>query len=187
LYADKEQWAMKRFTRAAAVLLLGIGAAVSNAMDASKLVDEATYAELKEKGQIQKSYYKQNNVTLTLAPDTELTKGAVSFWKNDYEPVFLVENLYLIPKKDLGDGTTGKNLIDKSSKIIRSVSRSARSIVLTAKAITSRKRFIVAIVSYHRVGLRVGKNSIHKLHSGSTISYNIRSVTLIPTASPFGT
>ena len=50
-------------------------------------------AELKEKGQIQKSYYKQNNVTLTLAPDTELTKGAVSFWKNDYEPVFLVENL----------------------------------------------------------------------------------------------
>ncbi|MBO5606333.1 MAG: hypothetical protein J5930_00400 [Treponema sp.] len=114
---------MKRFTRAAAVLLLGIGAAVSNAMDASKLVDEATYAELKEKGQIQKSYYKQNNVTLTLAPDTELTKGAVSFWKNDYEPVFLVENLYLIPKKDLGDGTTGKNLIDKSSKIIRSVSR----------------------------------------------------------------
>ena len=54
------------------------------AYDGSKLVDASTYAELKAKGNIQKSYYKKSNVTLSLVPDTELAKKAAKFWPRGF-------------------------------------------------------------------------------------------------------
>ncbi|MBR7080184.1 MAG: hypothetical protein IKI40_06655 [Treponema sp.] len=93
------------------------------AYDGSKLVDSATYAELKAKGNIQKYYYKQKNVKLGLVPDTELSKKAASFWNKAEEPSFVVENLYLMPKSKLGSGDPSKMTIEYASKVIRSVSK----------------------------------------------------------------
>lgn len=93
------------------------------AYDASSLVDSNTYAELKKKGQLQKTYYKKTNVQLTLVPNTALAKATTKNWTNSEAPVFIVENLYLMPKKKMGSGDSSKTTINYASKVIRSVSK----------------------------------------------------------------
>lgn len=95
----------------------------ASAYDAASLVDSATYAKLKKEGQIQISYYKKSNVKLTLTPNTPLAKAATKNWTNSEAPVFIVENLYLMPKKKLGSGDPSKTTINYASKVIRSVSK----------------------------------------------------------------
>lgn len=93
------------------------------AYDASALVDSTTYSKLKKDGQITYSYYKKTNVKLTLTPNTTLAKASTKNWTNSEDPVFIVENLYLMPKSKLGSGNPSKTNIEYASKVIRSVSK----------------------------------------------------------------
>lgn len=110
-----------------AVLTAGISFATlagAFAFEASALFSSSTYKELKEKGFIEKSYFGKEAVDITLYPDSPLGQKASKIWPEGKEnPTFVVEELYLISKKDLGDGNYSKTTIDYASKILRSVSK----------------------------------------------------------------
>ncbi len=94
------------------------------ALEASALFDADTYKELKEKGYIEKSYFGKDKVDLSLYPDSPLGRIAKNNWPAHKEnPTFIVEEVYLLSKKELGDGNYSKTTIDYASKVLRSVSK----------------------------------------------------------------
>ncbi|MBQ2530141.1 MAG: hypothetical protein II716_02685 [Treponema sp.] len=113
-----------KFAKTAAVLagLLMTSASVVFAFDAKNLVSSSVYSELKSKGSLERSYFKQPNAKPALAPNTALTNAAKNLWTSSGEPVFMWEKLYLIPKTQIGNGDVSKVSIDKVSKILRSLS-----------------------------------------------------------------
>lgn len=94
------------------------------AFEASSLFDADTYKELKEKGYVEKSYFGKEKSELSLYPDSPLGQKAKENWPaNKDDPTFVVEEIYLISKKELGNGSYSKTTIDYASKILRSVSK----------------------------------------------------------------
>lgn len=72
-------------------------------------------------GEIHRSQYREKNAALSLTPNTESARRAVSFWVGE-QPPFFVESLYLFekPAKRVGSRGAEASLI---SVILRSVSR----------------------------------------------------------------
>ena len=105
--------------------LFAFGAvAMSFAYNAKELFGAKLYNELKTKGYVEKSFFGDENAKLSLYPKTALGEQAASSWPAGQDkPVFLVEELYLIPKEKLGSGEPTKTTIDYASKVIRSVSK----------------------------------------------------------------
>ncbi len=74
--------------------------------------------ELNEKGELQRNFYGEKNISLELAPKTELGIKAKNYWQRKDDPVFIVESLYLLNKKDVSE----ENSIEKISKILTNLS-----------------------------------------------------------------
>ena len=111
-----------RFAVIAFALL--VAGSTAFALEGAVIFGSETYRELKEKGSIERSFYRDELAKLSLFPDTPAGRHAAESWKNTSEkPAFLVETLYLIPKKTLGSGDPSRTTIDYASKIIRSVSK----------------------------------------------------------------
>ena len=103
-------------------MMMTCGAAA--AFESSALFDAATYRELKEKGYIERSFFGKDSVSLSLYPDTPLGKKASHIWPAGKDsPTFCVEEIYLIPKKELGRGNYARTTVDYASKVLRSVSK----------------------------------------------------------------
>ncbi len=81
-------------------------------------LDQDIFNELINNGMVNRVYYKQDNVQLTLCPDTELGRQLINSWVSEDKPVYVSESLFYIKKPE---GSTG-NDIDLISGILRSVS-----------------------------------------------------------------
>ena len=90
------------------VLTAGISFATLSgafALEASALFDADTYKELKEKGYVERSFFGKEKFNLSLYPDSPLGRMAKDNWPaNKDNPTFVVEEAYLISKKELGNG-----------------------------------------------------------------------------------
>ena len=109
------------------VLTAGISFATLSgafALEASALFDADTYKELKEKGYVERSFFGKEKFNLSLYPDSPLGRMAKDNWPaNKDNPTFVVEEAYLISKKELGSGNYAKTTIEYASKVLRSVSK----------------------------------------------------------------
>lgn len=81
-------------------------------------LDQDIFNELINNGMVNRVYYKQDNVQLTLCPDTELGRQLINSWVSEDKPVYVSESLFYIKKPE---GSTG-NDIDLISGILRSIS-----------------------------------------------------------------
>ncbi len=72
-------------------------------------------------GEIHRSQYREKNAALSLTPNTESARRAVSFWVGE-PPPFFVESLYLFEKPANRAGAPGAEA-SRVSVILRSVSR----------------------------------------------------------------
>lgn len=89
-----------------------------------KILDQKVYSNLLDKGKIERTFYNEKNVDLSLNPKTDLAKKAITSWPVEKdEPVYIAEELFMFDKKDLSTGDISKVTIDEASKIIRSVSK----------------------------------------------------------------
>ena len=109
-------------------LLTGIVFALSmsslSAFTVEEIVNPDVIEELKAQGVVQHRFYKSGDSSIVLAPKTPLGEETAAFWPEDAEkPVFIMENLYLLKKAELGDGDVSKMDTDLVSRIIRSVSK----------------------------------------------------------------
>ncbi len=98
--------------------MFGMGSA--HAADASALLSPSLYEELKQKGALLKTYYKQPTVKPALVPNTAFAKKIAASWTGAEKPVFVAENLYLLPKSQLSSNPETVT-IEKASKILRSI------------------------------------------------------------------
>jgi hypothetical protein len=116
---------MNRFTSWFLVLLFScVSVQAAYSLGLSDIVDAQTAAELKKSGSIQKTYYKQKSMSLTLTPDTEFSKKTQNAWpSSNGNPVFVVETLNYILKSDLNASDTDSVTIEKASQIMRSISK----------------------------------------------------------------
>ena len=92
------------------------------AVDAKSIVSSSMYDELVKNGSIEKTSFKQTNVSPSLAPNTDLTDACKNLWTGKKSPIFMWEKLYLVPKNQIGSGDVSKVTIDKVSEILRSLS-----------------------------------------------------------------
>ena len=99
-------------------LFLSILPIFSQTVDTFPELDEAVFNELVSTGSVSKVYYKQDNIQLTLCPDTELGSQLINSWVSEDKPVYVSESLFYIKKPE---GSTG-NDIDLISGILRSIS-----------------------------------------------------------------
>ena len=76
--------------------------------------------KLKSSGELQNFFLNDDEVKLSLVPDTELSKLAVAHWDNSEKPRLTTEKLFYIDKKTIGSKSNFS--IDDVSKIIRSIS-----------------------------------------------------------------
>ncbi len=74
--------------------------------------------ELNKSGEYQRTFYGEKNITLELAPNTDLGLQAKNYWQRKDEPVFIVESLYVLDKK-----ASDANAIDEISVILRNLSK----------------------------------------------------------------
>ncbi|WP_177527768.1 DUF6675 family protein [uncultured Treponema sp.] len=94
------------------------------AFSARDIVDSSIYDKLVSDGKIQVNHFKEKTYELKLLPKTELSKKISSVWPSEFGiPVIYVENLYLIPKKNLNSSNPQSVNIEKASRVIRSVSK----------------------------------------------------------------
>ena len=86
--------------------------------------------KVKEAGEMHNEFLNDEEVKLSLVPNTELSKLAVSHWDNEEKPRLTSEKLFYLDKKTIGskeesqgDNSSAKNLtIEDVSKVIRSIS-----------------------------------------------------------------
>lgn len=115
---------MKKLLKLFTCMVCALCMSSLSAFTVEEIVSPEVIEELKEQGVVQHQYYKRGDSTIKLAPKTPLAEQAAAFWPEDEErPVFIMENLYLLKKAELGDGNVSKMDIDFVSKIIRSVSK----------------------------------------------------------------
>ena len=106
-----------------AVISFGTVFALS-AYTVDQIVEPSVLEELKASGFVQNRFYKNGDPSLKLVPKTPLGEQTTVLWPKEAEaPVFIMENLYLLKKSELGDGNVSKMDTDYVSKIIRSVSK----------------------------------------------------------------
>jgi hypothetical protein len=112
--------------------MLSFGAAMitaQNTTQVNSVLSESLFSELKKKGVISRTFNNQENVQLTLTPATPLAGQAVTQWKKDNteNPVFVVENLYMLKKATLAANRSAPGKADTSlavvSRVIRSISK----------------------------------------------------------------
>ena len=87
---------------------------------ASSVSDEILL-KVKEAGELQNVFLNDQKVELSLLPNSELSKLAVSHWDNSENPRLTTEKLFYLKKSSLNDNISDLN-IEKVSKIIRSIS-----------------------------------------------------------------
>lgn len=78
---------------------------------------------LQSKGSLQEFYFNQNDVKLSLIPNTEFKNLVEDAWKLKEKPGFIIENLYLMPKNQLGSGDSSKVTIEYTSQLMRNISK----------------------------------------------------------------
>ena len=93
-----------------------------SAQNAKEILGEDLYNRLSEKGKLEFIKYKYNT-DFEYLPDTELNSELVSHWTDEKSPVFVGENIYLLPKTKLCKQNAANGTIDYASKVIRSVSK----------------------------------------------------------------
>lgn len=76
---------------------------------------------------LQNTFLNEENVSLTLTPNTELSKKAISNWTQKEKPRFTTENLFFLKKATLVANSENPDNCDTSldavSKVIRSISK----------------------------------------------------------------
>jgi len=87
----------------------------------SGILPGKTITELRERGMIQHSSYRNDSEGLVLAPDTALAAEAASFWEGSAPP-FFCETLYLYAKPAGKAGAIGAD-VPRIAAIMRSLSR----------------------------------------------------------------
>lgn len=80
---------------------------------------------VKSSGEIQNIFLNDDEVKLSLVPDTELSSLAVAHWDNPVRPRLTMEKLFYLDKKSLAGS---ENFSDSSSASIEKVSKIIRSI-----------------------------------------------------------
>ncbi len=114
---------MKRIIRAFLISVLAFTTTVSAfAYDAKSLVGKETYDELKKNTYITTYKYGSNKYNLDLIPNTPLSKKIPAFWDKEKNPVYVIEYLYLLNKKDLVKKAGVSADIEYSSRVLRSIS-----------------------------------------------------------------
>ena len=86
--------------------------------------------KVRESGELQNVFLNDDEIKLSLVPDTELSKLAVNHWNNSEKPRLTTEKLFYLDKKTIGskENTTENNSnsenlsIEDVSKVIRSIS-----------------------------------------------------------------
>ncbi len=91
---------------------------IQNTLNLNDIFSGSVVEELKEHGQVQRNFYGEKNISLELAPNTELGNKAKNYWQRKKDPVFIVESLYQIEKND----ATEKNTIEEIAVILRNLS-----------------------------------------------------------------
>lgn len=96
----------------------------------SELFAQSISADLLEKvkssGELQNVFLNNDEIKLSLVPDTELSKMAITHWNNSENPRLTTEKLFFLDKKKLqgadADSDFSSHSIEKVSKVIRSIS-----------------------------------------------------------------
>lgn len=97
-------------------------AAGAFAFNVDKVFSPEDAKKLKEGGKLEKISFLVDDASLSLTPDTPLSKEASVSWpKRQETPNFLVEEVYLISKSELGSASTAT--VDYASKLLRSFSK----------------------------------------------------------------
>ena len=110
----------KKVSVITAVFLLGAGVFAQS-------VSEEILAEVRETGEIQNVFMNDDEVNLTLLPDTELSSLAVGQWESQEKPRLTIEKLFYLDKKNIADDSESSDdalavSIEKVSRVIRSIS-----------------------------------------------------------------
>ncbi len=92
---------------------------IQNTLKIEDVFDISIVQELQEKGEVQRNFYGEKNITLELSPKTELGNQAKNYWQRKDEPVFIVESLYKLDKKT----SSNESAIDEISLILRNLSK----------------------------------------------------------------
>ena len=117
------------------------------AYEAKDIVSPDIYKELKKNEVIQRSLYKKVNPKFTLTPDNDLCRLLTQQWPSDNEdPALLIENLYLLSKKDFGTGNPEKTTIEYASKVLRMISKMDKM-----KYYSSRRKYEQLYDGYYRI------------------------------------
>ncbi len=113
---------MKRFLFALSALL-SLSGAFADDLDRALTgeLPARAAAELRERGTIQRSVYRDSKAVLELTPNTALASEAASFWDGD-KPPFFSETLYLYEKPAARKGASGGET-SRIGVILRSLSR----------------------------------------------------------------
>lgn len=111
------------------ISILGVISFSLAALSAQSLSTEIL-EKVKESGELQNIFLNDDEVKLSLVPNTELSKLATSHWNNKEKPRLTTEKLFYLDKKTI-DSKQGKSGIDSNSgnlsitevsKVIRSIS-----------------------------------------------------------------
>ena len=91
----------------------------------SEIVDSEILSEVRKNGgTLQKTYYKQDKLSLELLPDTTFAKKAMNIWpSSEGTPVFVAETLNVISKSELNSFSPESVTLEKASQVMRSISR----------------------------------------------------------------
>lgn len=140
---------MTKFRKPIAIAAVCFLAGFSFARNASEILGTETYSKVKETGKIETVTYVKDAVKFGYMPDSELSFRLKNAWTGKNQPVKIVEDLYLINKKDFAqaDSITIENL----SRISRSISS-----MKGMKYFSSRKKWEVLYKDCSRID---GKNS----------------------------
>ncbi|MBQ0052655.1 MAG: hypothetical protein KBT11_11435 [Treponema sp.] len=85
---------------------------------AESAISSELLENVKASGELQNVFLTDQEVKLTLVPNTELSKSALNHWNNEEEPRLTTEKLFYLEKSSLGNEVTIKDV----SRIIRSIS-----------------------------------------------------------------
>ena len=115
---------MKKIISILTIVSLSVSALFADA------ISPELFEKVKEKGELQNIFLNDNEVKLSLVPDTELSKLAITHWNNSDKPRLTTEKLFYLDKKTIGskknsseENINSSNLsIEDVSKVIRKIS-----------------------------------------------------------------
>ena len=84
----------------------------------SESISPELLEKVKTTGELQNVFLNNEEIKLTLVPNTELSSLAITHWNNSEKPRLTTEKLFYLNKQTLGSLTS----IEKVSKVIRSIS-----------------------------------------------------------------